>query len=341
MFQWHILHKVTTWHLPSTEDFYNLLNILYAKYENLHHIVTQEFGPNGFIVLGLFILFLFLIVVIYAISVADTLRTGKATEQNSVVADVSEYTAEDEIVESANDNDPETPLYDNKEKEQIEKERALSADIVRISQESDDYLQLRQGYGELKEKMRKHARGENIRMQKAIQDLNLDTAQKDLPTGRIEDFVSLVLNLLSRGVQESKIIQALFYYYKSKLKEEDVFQIVRAVRDFLGLCNAGKFDVLPDINQLPPLDVAISALARGQAKECLILLQSLLNYQMDLADTETGVVQDLHYAIAANYACLMGNIARLSDNDLAHNSFELATELSPKNVRAWNRLGDM
>ena len=36
-----------------------------------------------------------------------------------------------------------------------------------------------------------------------------------------------------------------------------------------------------------------------------------------------------------------GDIARLNDNDLAHNSFELATELSPKNVKAWNRLGDM
>ena len=47
------------------------------------------------------------------------------------------------------------------------------------------------------------------------------------------------------------------------------------------------------------------------------------------------------YAMAANVACIMGNIARLSDFDLAHNSYELATELSPKNVSAWNCLGDM
>jgi tetratricopeptide (TPR) repeat protein len=37
----------------------------------------------------------------------------------------------------------------------------------------------------------------------------------------------------------------------------------------------------------------------------------------------------------------MGDISKLKDIDLAHNSFELATELSPKNVIAWSRLGDI
>jgi len=47
------------------------------------------------------------------------------------------------------------------------------------------------------------------------------------------------------------------------------------------------------------------------------------------------------YAQAANCACIMGNIARLTDTELAHNSFELATELSPRSTCAWSNLADM
>lgn len=342
MNEWHNLYKAANLNLPSAEDLTNLLYLWYAKYEHLRDVIIENFGPNGFVVLVLFALFLLAIIIIYAKSVADTFGLGKKAEQNSAAKPTDTACApEDEIVESANDNEPETPLYNSQEKEQLEKERELSADLVRASQETDDILNLKKGYGELKEKMLKHARDENIRLQKTVQEIQPAAAQNDVPTGRIEDFVALVLNLLGRGVNEAKIIQALYHYYKTSFKEEDVFQIVRAVRDFLGLCNAGKFDPLPDKNQLPPLQDAICALARGQAKQCLILLQSLLNYQMDLADSETGIIQDLNYAIAANYACLMGNLARLNDIELAHNSFELATELAPKNVRAWNRLGDM
>ena len=342
MFMRHILNQIIIGQLPFNEDFNNLLFFLRLKYENLHAAVLQEFGPNGFIVLALFTLFLFLIIIIYAVSVADMFRTGKKQEKTEVFRDAqSDYVTADEIVVSANDNNPETPLYDAQEKEQLEKERVLSADIVRASQETDDYLNLQQDYGKLKKKMHKHAHDKDIRIAKAVHDFGNKETSADLPTGRIEDFVSLILNLLSRGVQETKIVQALYNYYKSRFKEEDILQIVRSVRDFLGLCNAGKFDTLPAHNELPSLSDAVISLAQGQAKQCLILLQALLNHQMSIADSENGVLQDLNYAIAANYACIIGNLARLSDTELAHNSFELATELSPKNVRAWNRLGDM
>ena len=151
----------------------------------------------------------------------------------------------------------------------------------------------------------------------------------------------MIINLLGRGVSIQKINQSLYYHYQKVYDVQDIIHTVQSVCNFIGLCNAGKLDYLPQRQMLPENDAAIYAWANGDNSLALILLQSFLNQLMEQSQEETGIIKDLTYALAANCSCIMGDIAKLKDLDLAHNSFELATELSPKNVVAWSRLGDI
>lgn len=327
--------------VPTDGYWQHIVSAVILKIGHIHGIILQEFGPNGFLILLLFALFLALIIFIYAKSLIDTFKYGREEEENPEAApDGLYYTLDEEPTASANDNSSVEPLYDEEEKERIEMERALSAELIRISQEAA----VQADSSKLKRKMKQDALKEeaHIKNVTAPQAPNIPPpAATNIPTGRVEDMVALILTLLGRGVSETKTIQALYFYYKERFKEEDVFQTVRSIRDFIGLCNAGKFDILPDIDVLPTPAEALLNLAKGDATPCFVLMQALLNYQMEAAENGDGNIQSLNYAIAANYACLLGNIARLSDIELAHNSFELATEIAPKNVKAWNRLGDM
>lgn len=329
--------------VPTDGYWQHIISAVMLKLGEIHRVILQEFGPNGFLILLLFALFLTLIIFIYIKSLIDTFKYGREEEENpDAEPDGLYYTIDEEPTDSANDNSPEAPLYDEEEKERIEEERALSAELVRLSQEAATALAIAP---DIKQKMKTDALKENAQIKKMAAtpkpNIPQEPAVVDVPTGKVENLVALILTLLSRNVSEAKTVQALYFYYSNLFKEEDIFQIVRSIRDFIGLCNAGKFDILPNIDELPTPQEALLNLGRGNASQCMVLLQALLNNQMELAELENGNIQDLNYAIAANYACLIGNIARLNDIELAHNSFELATELSPKNVKAWNRLGDM
>lgn len=339
----YYINHAADWLTPIDGLWQNIFYTLATKLSHAHSLVLQEFGPRGLLVLALFILFLLLIVIIYIKSVIVTFHTYQQelpeTSKKPSETEGLYYTIDNEPAESANDNNPQAPLYDEEEKERIDEERAISAELIRISQK---IAQEEHSETALKQKMQDDANKENS----ALRDIsaNLSATLADNQTyiaGKTEDLVAAILNLLGKGVSEAKTIQALFFYYKSKFSEEDIFQIVYSVRDFIGLCNAGKFDLLADKNNLPTPQDAILELAKGNSTPCLVLLQSLLNRQMQLAEEQTGNIQDLNYAIAANYSCLIGNLARLTDNDLAHDSFELATEIFPKSTPAWNRLGDM
>ena len=330
---------------PTDGYWQNLISDVLLKLGHIHGTILQEFGPHGFWVICLFALFLLLIVFIYVKSLLDTFKYGREEEKNpDTIPDGLYYTIDEEPTASANDNIPEEPLYDEEEKERIERERALSTELLRLSQQAEQAVAEQANPLDIKQKMKSDSLKENAQIKKVTTSLKPDISPQtvtDIPTGKIENLVPLILTLLSRGVSEPKTIQALYFYYKNLYKEEDIFQIVRSVRDFIGLHNAGKFDILPDIDALPTPKEALFNLAKGNPAQCMVLLQALLNNQMEAAESDSGNLQDLNYAVAANYACIIGNIARLSDIELAYNSFELATELSPKNVKAWNRLGDM
>ncbi|MBP5353121.1 MAG: hypothetical protein J6Y91_05085 [Alphaproteobacteria bacterium] len=230
---------------------------------------------------------------------------------------------------------------------QIEKDEELSAAVIAASSAtqsptshlSDDYMHL-------KSVMKRHAddekyRFEQIKSQNERMGEELAQALKVEATNNISNMITLLLNLLGRNVSEQKIVQILYQKFAPLFNEANILQIVCGIRDFIGLCNSGRLDFIPDRRTLPQNDQALYALSRGDTTPCLILLQSFLNMQMEKAETETGVIKEITYAQAANSSCIMGNLAYLDDKPLAHNAFELATELSPKSVTAWNRLADI
>lgn len=354
-------NHILEWKIPNQDDYNAIVGLLHAKYNHLHSFVLEQFGDRGWLILGLFAFFLVLIIVIYIKSIIDTFRAGnEEMADENAEPDGLFYTVEDApLVNIANDNDngqdedsaefakPLTSLP-----EELEQELSLS--LLKASQENLDEEERKNMSYDIKKRMKVHADVENARVKElknylknkddsAQPALSFSADNYDTPTEKQNNnaLIDIIINLLGRGVSVSKINQSLYYHYKNVYEIHDIIHTVQSVCNFIGLCNVGKFDYLPQRQMLPENDAAVYAWAKGDTSLALILLQSFLNQLMEQSQEENGIIKDMTYALASNCACIMGDIAKLKDLDLAHNSFELATELSPKNVVAWNRLGDI
>lgn len=348
MLNMDFINRIALFQLPPEAEWHNLISQFYARYNHIHELVLAEFGPNGFVVLFFFFLFLLIIIIIYAKSLIDTFSAGRAElEDETAEPDGLFYTVEAPELTLANDNDADAAqIFDSEELEKLKEDQELSASLILASQQTADYLHLEEDYLELKRKMQKHAK-ESQRRKKMLEEQHLNAVRSKEDKAEIEvdntpdNPVAIILGMLGHGVTEQKIAQALYYHNKAEMTEEDVMQVISTTNKFIDLCKSGKFNLAPQKQPLPAPAAAMVDLSNGDSSSCLILLQSLLNSQMQKAEGEKGIIRSLTYAMAANVACIMGNIAKLGDLELAHNSFELATELSPKNVTAWSRLGDV
>lgn len=344
-------------------EMQNLIARIVAKYEKFHNTVVEEFGVNGIYILALFVLFIALLIVIYAKAVIETFRKSEVSSQEDEQDGLFYAYIQPLLLEApknySNSSWQEQPAQyiaepEDDSDEQLSLEEQLSKSLVEVSAVSDDILNLQKEYAKLKQKMQLHAK----QNKKVLSTLKTNYAQylnsfvlKQPPKLKlnpeqqrkkdIHDLVCMILNLLGRSVSSRKTAQAVFFYNQETYSEQDIIQLIQTIRDFIGLCTAGHFDMLPNKDNLPSNKEAIYAWAHGETTPCLTLLQSYLNLLMSQSSTEEGIVKDMTYAQAANCACIMGNIARLTDKDLAHNSFELAIELSPNSTNAWSSLADM
>lgn len=339
--------------LTGNSDLADFMALAAAKIEKLHSAVIYEFGPNGVYIMGAFIGFLTIILLIYIKSVIDTFRIadGESSDAGlfytqdgknggaapSALADAAEELMENEKPRLTID----TNFQALSESDRLEKEKAISRALVQSSAVTDDIL-------ELKTKLKEQAAKSSV--------LPLDWQKNDLPLHEqlandtslryeqqkesINELISLIINMLSREVSPEKIAQAVYYRNQGETEKEDILQTVNAVRDFISLCNTGKFDNLPARDELPTDEEAILAWARGDNSYCLSLLENLIKKQIDSAESKDNLVKEIAYAQASSYACLFGTIAA-DNSDLAQNSFELALELAPKSVNAWSRCGDI
>ena len=339
--------------LTGNSDLADFMALAAAKIEKLHSAVIYEFGPNGVYIMGAFIGFLTIILLIYIKSVIDTFRIadGESSDAGlfytqdgknggaapSALADAAEELMENEKPRLTID----TNFQALSESDRLEKEKAISRALVQSSAVTDDIL-------ELKTKLKEQAAKSSV--------LPLDWQKNDLPLHEqlandtslryeqqkesINELISLIINMLSREVSPEKIAQAVYYRNQGETEKEDILQTVNAVRDFISLCNTGKFDNLPARDELPTDEEAILAWARGDNSYCLGLLENLIKKQIDSAESKDNLVKEIAYAQASSYACLFGTIAA-DNSDLAQNSFELALELAPKSVNAWSRCGDI
>ncbi|MBR1841371.1 MAG: hypothetical protein IJ778_04495 [Alphaproteobacteria bacterium] len=339
----------------------NVIARLSARYERIHNAVVEEFGINGLYILAAFVFFLILIIFIYIKSVVDTFRTTRVLEETNEENEGLFYTYGENAADSeegANEREKQhndLPMIDMQEEyADFSSEEALSRSLLAKSAVSDDILNVSRDYKELKEKMSRHAKQSQtlwsyVSNSRANVEINkTDDMSERIPLSdeqrkkrEIHNLITVILDLLGRKVSVSKIAQVVFFYNQEKYSEQDVIQIIQTIRDFIGLCNAGHFDLLPQTEKIPTGKEAVYAWAHGDTTPCLTLLQAYLNMLMSQSTQEQGLMRDMTYAQAANCACIMGNIARLTDADLAHNSFELATELSPHSTNAWSNLADV
>lgn len=351
--------------LSGSAQLNDFLAMFLAKFDKFHSIVIQEFGPNGIYIMATFAMFLVLIALIYIKSVIDTFRIADGessaaglfyTTENAnsggtanTLADEAEEFLEDarpRLTINTNNEIPQNSqphTYSEKRNAALEeKEQELSRDLVLSSATTDDILRL-------KDHLKYQAKqNQDIRLD---WDKNIDNIQEELdnttslnyqrPQESMKDLIGLIINMLSREVTPQKIAQAVYYRNQGEKNTEEILQTISAVRDFVTLCNTGKFNSLPARSELPSNNEALYNWAQGDNSLCLLLLENLIKQQIDTADTKSGLPQDLIYAQAASYSCLFGTIAMENNLELAQNSFELALELAPQSINAWSRCGDV
>ena len=351
--------------LSGSAPLNDFLAMLLAKFDKFHSIVIQEFGPNGIYIMATFAVFLVLIALIYIKSVIDTFRIADGessaaglfyTTENAnsggtanTLADEAEEFLEDarpRLTINTNNEIPQNSqphTYSEKRNAALEeKEQELSRDLVLSSATTDDILRL-------KDHLKYQAKqNQDIRLD---WDKNVDNIQEELdnttslnyqrPQESMKELIGLIINMLSREVTPQKIAQAVYYRNQGEKNTEEILQTISAVRDFVTLCNTGKFNSIPARSELPSNNEALYNWAQGDNSLCLLLLENLIKQQIDTAETKSGLPQDLIYAQAASYSCLFGTIAMENNLELAQNSFELALELAPQSINAWSRCGDV
>lgn len=351
--------------LSGSAQLNDFLAMLLAKFDKFHSIVIQEFGPNGIYIMATFAVFLVLIALIYIKSVIDTFRIADGessaaglfyTTENAnsggtanTLADEAEEFLEDarpRLTINTNNEIPQNSqphTYSEKRNAALEeKEQEISRDLVLSSATTDDILRL-------KDHLKYQAKqNQDIRLD---WDKNVDNIQEELdnttslnyqrPQESMKELIGLIINMLSREVTPQKIAQAVYYRNQGERNTEEILQTISAVRDFVTLCNTGKFNSIPARSELPSNNEALYNWAQGDNSLCLLLLENLIKQQIDTAETKSGLPQDLIYAQAASYSCLFGTIAMENNLELAQNSFELALELAPQSINAWSRCGDV
>ena len=351
--------------LSGSAQLNDFLAMLLAKFDKFHSIVIQEFGPNGIYIMATFAVFLVLIALIYIKSVIDTFRIADGessaaglfyTTENAnsggtanTLADEAEEFLEDarpRLTINTNNEIPQNSqphTYSEKRNAALEeKEQEISRDLVLSSATTDDILRL-------KDHLKYQAKqNQDIRLD---WDKNVDNIQEELdnttslnyqrPQESMKELIGLIINMLSREVTPQKIAQAVYYRNQGEKNTEEILQTISAVRDFVTLCNTGKFNSIPARSELPSNNEALYNWAQGDNSLCLLLLENLIKQQIDTAETKSGLPQDLIYAQAASYSCLFGTIAMENNLELAQNSFELALELAPQSINAWSRCGDV
>ena len=158
----------------------------------------------------------------------------------------------------------------------------------------------------------------------------------------LDALAGLIVNMLGRDIDDGKIAQTIKSKSGDLASEDDIIQLIDSIKNFISLSNNGKFENLPNAGELTPPDEALYMLAKGNASYCLGLMEALIDNNIDKGhQAKNTQKRDITFVETSNYACTFGTLASLQDLQLATGAFELAIELSPKNVNAWSRAADM
>lgn len=341
-------------------DIGSYFDMLKERFWNLRGIFLREYGSAGDWFFWGLLFFLGVIFCIYIKSLSDMLKKSDEVLNEEIEQENEEYIQDAEEYE---DNEETQTEYENDEKnddtgaeimvindydgdyslpesqqtdvdEEEEMEKRLSAEIVKTSKISDDYLNLKDV---LYKQSKANSEGKTGSFDKTEQSKTPDTDN----VWDLDQLVGVIINMLAHQVSDKKIAQTVYFLNKGADDPEEIMQLVRSIKNFIGYCNTGKFAQLPKSLSLPDCYDAVYSLALGDNKSCMELMEALLNAQVGVAQRQKGLSKELSYALAADYACTMGTLANLNNYELAINSFELALDLAPKNVNALSRAADL
>ena len=184
-------------------------------------------------------------------------------------------------------------------------------------------------------------KGQQQRIDNEQTILSTITLQYQQQKKSLNDLLGLIMNMLSRNVDDFKIAQTIKFRAQKESLEDDILQTIESIKGFVSLCNLNKFSVYK-AEGLPSEEQALYNLSKGDTSMCLALLEKLMNDNIDKASrARLEQKRDALFAETSECATIFASLASINDIMLATGSFELAIELSPKNVNAWNKLGDM
>ena len=169
-----------------------------------------------------------------------------------------------------------------------------------------------------------------------------DNFQYRLKPQKLEGLLGLIVDLLSRGVDEPKIAQTLMYKNQHLDNEDDIIQTITAIKFFVYMCLNGRFKKLDTNKILPEENAAVFHIAKGDCSLALVLLETGIDNNIaKIKNMVDGDEKERKWCETSNCATIFGTLAAFENIDLALAAFELAIEINPRNVTAWGRIGDM
>lgn len=354
------------------EQFVSLdfIAALSMKLDFLTHAIDHYLsGANNLKIVSLIlmilalILFLFLIIIIYVRNIIYFVKSNNPAK-NMDESEPEESAEEDEAAERFEIEEEERQRELEKEL-QRELELALAERMAAEQKNLEEQRKEQQKIqkAEQKKNKKEKAAEEAVKTAERVKGaaIDLDWQKGKIPPTELvagenaevslsykqsrkelNQLMGLVIDMLGRGVDDLKIAQTLNFKNQGMTDENDILKAIDAVKEFIGLCISGKFAKLPESENLPGEDEALFHLANGDTSLALALLESLMDTNIDKANTGNSEEKRQRiYAEVSKYACCFGALAEMDDIMLATSAYELAIELQSVNVTAWGRLGDV
>lgn len=283
---------------------------------------------------------LFIIIILYVKSIATSMQNEKSEEKGSASFFLNE---DEESLVNNLEREKELELEQERELERVKEERVKQEKIELVRQNHvNEERELREKDKKANEKNESNValdwqKGNASQTPCASAPLQYQQSQKPL-----NELLGLIVDMVSRGVDELKIAQTVMHRNQGQSSEDDILQTITTIKDFIALSVNRRFSVLRNKSNLPSEEAALLSLVNGDPSLSMALMEGLMEYNIDAASQmSAGDKRNSVFSETSNIATAFGSFAKLNDPYLAGSSFELAIELNPQNINAWGRLGDV
>ncbi len=308
------------------------------------------------------VVFLFLVIVVYVKSIIAFLKFDNASETQIAEQEkkyIEEKNAENERMLQEQEEQEEQRILEEQEQQRLLEEQnnllrqQQELELQRLRKEQDEQKRLellKEQEAEKKKILAKEnpidldwKKGKIVEFEKEIPSLVSDEIlsykQAKVP---LPDLTGLILDMFSRKVDDLKIAQTVMYRNQAQASEDSVLQLIEEIKNFIALLTKDKFLEISKQHNLPSKEEALYHLSEGDATYALAMMEALMDANIQQASSMTnGEKREALFMQTSYMACTFGTLASLQDVHLATGAFELAIELYPSNVKAWNRAADM